>query len=61
VMFGRFEILCVRWWNLLHSALNSCNTRIGAKLMVVLRKRGRNIRGSLHVPSRWKSLVQIHA
>ena len=37
VMFGRFEILCIRWWNLLHSALNSCNTRIGAKLIIILR------------------------
>lgn len=37
VAFGRFEILCIRWWNLLHSALNSCNTRIGAKLIIILR------------------------
>ena len=37
VMFGRFEILCIRWWNLLHSTLNSCNTRIGAKLIIILR------------------------
>ena len=38
VMFGRFEILCMRWWNMLHSTLNSYNTGIGAKMMIVLRK-----------------------
>ena len=37
VLFGRFEILCIRWWNLLHNVLNSCNIRIGAKLIIVLR------------------------
>ena len=37
VMLGRFEILCYRWWCLLHNVLDSCNPRIGAKLIVILR------------------------
>ena len=38
VMFGRFEKLNTHWWNLLHNFLNASNIRIGAKLMIVLRK-----------------------
>ena len=43
-MFGRFEELCNRWWNLLHSFFNASPARWGVKLMIVLR-RGRNYLG----------------
>ena len=44
VMFGRFEILCQRWWNMMHNFLNASHVEWGAKLMIVLR-RERNYQG----------------
>ena len=38
VAFGRFEEMNHRWWNLLHGLFNSSNKRIGAKLIIVLRR-----------------------
>ena len=43
-MFGRFEILCPRWWNMTHNFLNASHVEWGAKLMIVLR-RERNYQG----------------
>ena len=44
VMFGRFEMLSVSWWNQLHNLFNASHARWGVKLMIVLR-RGRNYQG----------------
>jgi hypothetical protein len=44
VMFGRFEILCPRWWNMMHNFLNASHVEWGAKLMIVLRM-GRSYQG----------------
>ncbi len=44
VMFGRFEILCPRWWNMTHNFLNASHVEWGAKLMIILR-RERNYQG----------------
>ncbi|HIA06299.1 MAG TPA: hypothetical protein EYN71_06310, partial [Flavobacteriales bacterium] len=38
VAFGRFGELNHHWWNLLHGLLNSSDKRIGAKLIIVLRR-----------------------
>ena len=38
VAFGRFGELDHHWWNLLHGLFNSSNKRIGAKLIIVLRR-----------------------
>ena len=38
VMFGRFEILCPRWWTMLHNILNASHIEWGVKLMIVLRR-----------------------
>ena len=37
-MFGRFEILCQRWWNMMWNFIDSSCPRRGGKLMIVLRK-----------------------
>ena len=44
VMFGRFEILCPRSWNMVHNFLNNSHLEWGAKLIIILR-RGRNYQG----------------
>ena len=44
VMFGRFEILCPRSWNMVHNFLNNSYLEWGAKLIIILR-RGRNYQG----------------
>jgi hypothetical protein len=38
VMFGRFEILCPRWWNMMYNFLNAYHVEWGAKLMITLRE-----------------------
>jgi len=37
-MFGRFEILCPRWWNMMWDFIDSSCPRRGGRLMIVLRK-----------------------
>ena len=38
VLFGRFEVLCHRWQNAMHSFLHTSCPRLGGKLMIILRK-----------------------
>ena len=47
VMFGRFEILCPRWWTMMHNFLNASHIEWGAKLMIVLRM-GEELPGVLY-------------
>ena len=38
VLFGRFEVLCIRWQNAMHNFVNSSCPRFGGKFMLILRK-----------------------
>ena len=38
VLFGRFEVLCIRWQNAMHNFVYASCPRFGGKFMLILRK-----------------------